>query len=256
MTDHERYRPGDTFRRLFAAYTADDFSIGRHLADALVLERGNDPLLVTTGTEMILFRGGREPIVRSFRKSTRGFIELTAVSHLPCAVAWMMRMRELGHHVWRKDAQYLLEQLDDVRGQNTEGYWRDHVDVAAYRGIESKIVDLVDYACAVTSGVVQRELASEKGTSFAELRSRYLDPVGSAEVPVPMNDMMAATFGLAFLDIGHRVIDWLRNEDIDWARTMVLITGRTGRATSGFTWATNNMCHLIWQASGKKMPPE
>ncbi|MBI2771935.1 MAG: DUF5624 domain-containing protein [Burkholderiales bacterium] len=257
MIDHDRYRPGDAFHRLFAAFTSDAFSMGKHLADALMKDRGDDPLFVTTGTEMIIFPGGgREPVIRSFRKSTRGFIELTAVSHLPCAIAWMMRMRELGYEVWRKDAHYLIEQLADVRKQNSEQYWREHVDVPAYRGIEAKIADLIDYTCVVTTAFVRRELASEKGISFAELRAHYLDPVASPQVPVPMNDMMGATFGLAFLDIGHRIIDWLRSEDMDWTRTMVLITGRTGRATSGFTWATNNMCHLIWQASGQKLPPE
>ena len=47
MTDHDRYRPGDAFHRLFGAFTSDAFSMGKHLADALVKHRGNDPLFVT-----------------------------------------------------------------------------------------------------------------------------------------------------------------------------------------------------------------
>jgi len=44
-------------------------------------------------------------------------------------------------------------------------------------------------------------------------------------VPVPINDMMR-TFGLVFLDIGHRIIGWLRNQDFDWQRLMVVVSGR------------------------------
>jgi hypothetical protein len=37
---------------------------------------------------------------------------------------------------------------------------------------------------------------------------------------------------------------------------MVLLSGRSGRPTAGLTWATNNNCHLLWRASGEKLPPE
>jgi hypothetical protein len=71
-----------------------------------------------------------------------------------------------------------------------------------------------------------------------------------------MNDVMFATFGLAFLDIVYRIGNWLRAQELDWAHLMVLVSGRSGRPTAGATWATNNMCHLIWRASGGALPPE
>jgi hypothetical protein len=71
-----------------------------------------------------------------------------------------------------------------------------------------------------------------------------------------MNDMMAATFALVFLDTGHRVMRWLRAQDFDWERLMVMISGRAGRPTAGLTWQTNSMCHLLWRASGQTLAPE
>jgi hypothetical protein len=68
--------------------------------------------------------------------------------------------------------------------------------------------------------------------------------------------MMVATFALAFLDIAHRMIRWLRAQVLDWERLMVLLTGRTGRATAGLSWATNNMCHIMWKVSGQRLSPE
>jgi len=37
---------------------------------------------------------------------------------------------------------------------------------------------------------------------------------------------------------------------------MVMLSGRSGRATAGLTWASNNMCHLLWKASGERLLPE
>jgi hypothetical protein len=80
--------------------------------------------------------------------------------------------------------------------------------------------------------------------------------VASSEVPVPINDMMVATFALTFLDIGHRVIRWLHSCDLDWKKMMVLVSGRAGRPTAGLTWATNSSCHLLWRASAGQLPVE
>lgn len=37
---------------------------------------------------------------------------------------------------------------------------------------------------------------------------------------------------------------------------MVMLSGRSGRPTAGLTWASNNMCHLVWKASSERLSPE
>jgi hypothetical protein len=165
-------------------------------------------------------------------------------------------MRELGDPAWEAHAHRLIDQIVKVRAINTEAYWRDTVAVAAWAGMEPKITDLVDYSCAVTLDFLTRGLADQSRLTFDYLRNHYLDPVNSADVPVPINDMMAGTFGLVFLDIGHRIIGWLRNQDFDWQRLMVVVSGRAGRATAALTWSTNSMCHLLWRASAQRLPPD
>jgi hypothetical protein len=92
--------------------------------------------------------------------------------------------------------------------------------------------------------------------TFDNLRKTFLDPVDSHDVPVPMNDVMVATFTLAFLDIAHRMILWLRSQNLDWRTLMVLLSGKSGRPSAGLTWQTNNACHLLWRASGEGILPE
>jgi hypothetical protein len=172
------------------------------------------------------------------------------------AVPFIVRMRELGDPAWEAHAHRLIDQIVKVRAINTEAYWRDTVAVAAWAGMEPKITDLVDYSCAVPLDFLARGLADQSRLTFDYLRNHYLDPVNDADVPVPINDMMAGTFGLVFLDIGHRIIGWLRNQDFDWQRLMVVVSGRAGRATAGLTWSTNSMCHLLWRASAGRLPPD
>ena len=251
------YSPRPEFRDLYSIFTSDSDSIGGHLNDARARLSADDPLLVTTGSDIILFPGaGRAPVTESFRRSTKGFIELTAISHLGVAVPYLIRMRDLGGRAWEEDAHRLIDRILKVRAVNDEAYWRDTVAVAAWSGMEGKIADLVDYSCDVTLDYLRQGLRDPAMLSFDHLRRYFLDPVDSPDVPVPMNDMMAGTFGLVLLDSSHRIIGWLGDQAIDWERLMIIISGRAGRATAGLTWQTNSMCHLLWQASEHRLLPE
>ena len=251
------YAPAPEFRALYDAYTANPDSIGAHLNGLLGELAADDPLLVTTGSDMVIFPGsGRPPLTESFRLSTRGFVEITAVSHLGVAVPYLMRLKELGHPGWEADALRLIDRAERARAINSEGYWRDVAAVEAWRGLEGGIADLVDYSCAVTVDFLRRGMADPERFTFDYLRRNFLDADGPEAVPVAMNDMMAATFALVFLDTGYRVIRWLEEQSFDWTRMMVLVSGRAGRPTAGLTWQTNSMCHLLWRASGRRLDRE
>jgi hypothetical protein len=251
------YSPDSEFSKLYSLFTPDRGSIGEHLNSVRARQCADDPLLVASGTDIVIFPGsGRPPLTQSFRLSTRGFIELTSVSHLGVAVPYIVRLRELGDAQWEAFAHRLIDQVQAVRAVNAESYWRDRLAVKAWAGLEQQIADMVDYSCDVTVRFLQRGLDDPTRLTFEHLREQYLDPVSSMEVPVPINDMMLATFCLVFLDTGHRVIGWLQQQSLDWQHMMVILSGRAGRTTAGLTWPTNNMCHLLWKASGERLPPE
>jgi len=251
------YSPHAEFAALYKNYTAAPEGIAKHLTRRIVQLTESDALLVITGQDVVLFPGGgRQPVVESFRHSTRGFVELTSVSHLGPAVASLIQLRELDDPIWRSDAQRLIDQIDRTRLINTAEIWKSDIAVPALTGYEAKIADMVDYSCAVTRAFLVDGLANELRMTFDHLRDTYLDPVRSAADLTAINDMMVATFALAFLDIAHRMIRWLHAQELDWERLMVLLTGRTGRATAGLSWATNNMCHIMWRVSGQRLSPE
>src|SRR3954463_7231233 len=96
---------------LFEVYTASPKSIGAALMTAYSHSHRDDPLLVATGADFILFPGGgRAPQIESFRLSTRGFKDLAGVSHLGPAVATIVRLRLMQPEStgWRSEAERLL----------------------------------------------------------------------------------------------------------------------------------------------------
>ncbi len=248
------YRPAAEFAQLFQTFTEDPTSIGAELTRAMMDRNAGDPLLVSTASNMALFPGGgRPPQVESFRKSTRGFIEMTAVSHTPLAVAYIARLHELrpDDAGWRRQLQRLIESAERTRAANTVAMWRDQVNLTAFASQEAKIVRMVEYTLAKSVGYMRRALQDPRLLAFDVLRERFLE----AE-PVSMNDVMFATFCLAYVDIAWRIGSWLRGAGIDWPRAMVLVSGQSGRPTAGVTWASNNLCHLIWRSADGALAAE
>ncbi|MFD0663626.1 DUF5624 domain-containing protein [Thermocatellispora tengchongensis] len=242
--------------RLFTAYTAGPGSIGRRLAGAVADRGRDDPLIAATATDIALFPGGgRPPEVEGFRISTRGFKELSAVSHLGPAVASLVGLRTLlGDGSWQADAERLLIEVKAARAANSARLWRDTIAVEAYRGREQEIADMIDYSCAVTTRYLTAALADESYLTPETLRADYLAGGGDAELPVPLNHMMVATFFLVSMDIGFRLTRWFTERDIDWERAMVLIAGRQGRPTAGVTWDTSSVATMIMAISGGRLP--
>lgn len=248
-----------TFLELYNVYTGNNHSIGAHFSEAAERAVADAPLLVATNSDFVLFPGsGEPPEVEGYRLSTRGFKELTAISHLPPALASLIRMRELepDSERWRTDAQRLLSSTRATRAANSAALWRDHIAVPAYRGREAAIADMVDYACALTDSYLERVLKDPGLFTAQDLRECYLEARGGLPgASVPMNAVMIATFFLVGMSTGHRVIRWFEQRHIDWARAMVLIVGRQGRATAGVTWSTNSVASMIHGSSRGRLDP-
>jgi hypothetical protein len=129
------------------------------------------------------------------------------------------------------------------------------VALRAFTGLEEKITEMVEYTLSASLDYIRRAQAEPSLLDFDVLRAQYLDAPDSV-LPVSMNDVMFATFTLAYIDIAYRIGNWLRDQSIDWRRAMVLVSGQSGRPTAGVTWASNNICHLIWRSAGEALPAD
>jgi hypothetical protein len=240
--------------RLFHTYTGSSSSIGAHLGALAARSTASDPLIVATGTDLVLYPGdGAMPTVEPFRMSTRGFKELAAVSHLGPALASLAFMKELGDsELWRRDAEQLLEVTRAARAGSSEAVWRDRIAVRAFAGREGAIASMVDYGCRLTEEMLDRALARPSYLSDATLRRDYLEGP-AADLPVPFNRVMVATFFLVGMELAHRLISWFDSLALPWERTMVIIAGRQGRPTAGVSEESNSVAGVVRAASRDRL---
>jgi hypothetical protein len=243
------------FVELFQTYTSSNTSIGAHLAQATAERMADDPVIVSTGTDLAYFPGGGGlPTVEPFRMSTRGFKELAAISHLGPALATLARMREHDDAgCWRSDAERLLAATKATRAANSMELWIERIAVRAFEGRERSIAAMVDYSCRVTEEFLQRSLDDPSYLTPATVRSEYLEGP-AAGLHVPLTRVMIATFFLVGLDLAHRLITWFDDIDVNWERTTVIIAGQAGRPTAGTTRESNSIAGVIHAVSRDRLP--
>jgi hypothetical protein len=243
------------FARLFHAYTGSPRSIGGQLTLASERRYAAAPLIVATHGDLALYPGnGGPPTIEGFRLSTRGFKELTAVSHLGPAIASLARVKELDPRgPWQAAAAELLAATRETRSANSPELWRDLVGIESFAGREPSIAAMIDYACQVTERFLEQALADPSYLTAGTVRRDALE--GPSDVlPVPLNRIMVATFYLFGMDLGHRLITWFDGLGLPWEETMVIIAGRQGRPTAGVTRDSNSVAGVISAASRGRLP--
>jgi hypothetical protein len=248
---------------LFTTYTASPDSIGAHLARAAVRAAEHDPLLVVTGTDLVLYPGGgAAPVIEPYRLATRGFKELAGISHLGPALASLARLRELaGRHDepggWRADAARLLRATKAARAASSASLWRDQLAIRAFAGREEAIAAMIDYSCRLTERFLERALDDPAYLTMSAVRHDYLEgPARDGDLPVPFNKVMIATFYLTGMDIAYRLITWLDVAGIDWERAMVIFAGQAGRPTAGVTQESHSIAGVVRAVSRGLLAPE
>ncbi|TDD63242.1 hypothetical protein E1263_01030 [Kribbella antibiotica] len=250
----DRYE-SPAFARLFFAYTGSPRSIGGQLTLASERRYAAAPLIVATHGDLALYPGnGAEPTIEGFRLSTRGFKELTAVSHLGPALATLARIKELDPDgPWPAGAAELLAATQETREANSPELWRDLVGIKSFAGREPAIAAMIDHACLVTERFLQRALENPSSLTAETVRRDALEGP-SDELPVSLNRIMVATFYLFGMDLGHRLITWFDGLGLPWEDTMVIIAGRQGRPTAGVTRDSNSVAGIISAASRNRLP--
>lgn len=245
------------FVRLFQAYTGTHEGIGARLADVAEQAHASAPLIVATGSDLALYPGnGQPPVIDAFRLSTRGFRELTAISHLGPAVASLARLKENDPDgPWAASCEELLDAAREARGANSADLWGERIQVATFAGREQAITEMIDYACRTTERFLEKALKDDDYLVAGNVRRDFLNGP-SDDLPVPINRIMVATFFLFGMDLAHRLINWFDGLDLPWEQTMVIIAGRQGRPTAGVSRDSNSVAGVIHAASRGRLAEE
>jgi hypothetical protein len=216
------------------------------------------PLVLVIGSDIYVYDSatGARLGEQQFRADlSSGFYEMTAISHIGPALAYLAQIKANGDARWQARLASLAAHTAQVRALNRQATdnWLDRLDQPAWRTRKAQIRAMVDYACARTQDYIG---ALGNGDTFttANVNDAFFNGT-SARYPIPFVNVMIGTFMLDALRGAADVHDALARLKLDWPHAMVLVASRAGsNVSSGLTEGTNWLVAFLKATSGFTLP--
>jgi hypothetical protein len=245
-------------------YPAGQPTLGQMLTQSVIAQEPRSsappPLILIVGSDIYVYDSGSGARLghEQFRADlSSGFFEMTAISHIGPALAYLAQIKANGDARWRARLEALAGHTREVRALNRQvtNNWLDQLDQPAWAPHKSQIRDLVDYACARTLNYIGSLGDGDRFTT-ANVNQEFFEGT-SADYPVPFNNVMIATFMLEALRGASDVRYALAKLDLDWPHAMVLVSSRVGsNVSAGLTEGTNWLVLFLKAVSGFRLPDE
>ncbi|MCB1771214.1 MAG: DUF5624 domain-containing protein, partial [Candidatus Competibacteraceae bacterium] len=245
-------------------YPAGQPTLGQMLTQAEIAKEAAlgpaGPLVLVFGSTIDIYdatSGARQGHEQFRADRSSGFYELTAISHIGPALAYLAEIRANGDTRWKTRLASLQTHVGQVRALNrqTADHWLDQLDPPAWRAHKAEIRNMIDYACAQTLDYISRQ---DDGNGFTtdSVNDDFFNGV-TDRFPIPFRNVMIATFMLEALRGASEVQATLSQLAINWSRAMVLVSSRAGtNVSSGLTEGTNWLVLFLKAASGFTLPDE
>src|SRR5262249_59977768 len=232
------------------------------LTQAVIAKAGGarGPLVLVVGSDIYVYEssGGARLAHARFRADrSSGFYELTAISHVGPALAYLAQIKANGDPRWRARLASLQAHVADVRAANERAAdnWLDRLNQPAWSARKAQIRNMVDYACARTLDYIAALGDGERFTT-AGVNDDFFNGT-SALYPIPFVNVMIGTFMLEALRGPADVHGALARLKLDWPQAMALVMSRAGsNVSSGLTEGTNWLVLFLKAASGDTLPDD
>jgi hypothetical protein len=245
-------------------YPAGQPTLGQMLTQAIIAKESASgapgPLLLVVGSDIYVYEsaGGTRLGHERFRADrASGFYELTAISHIGPALAYLAQIKANGDARWKARLVSLQTHVGQVRAlnQRASDNWLDLLNQPAWSARKAQIRNMVDYACARTLSYIG-SLGNGDSFTAASVNDDFFNGT-SAEYPIPFVNVMIGTFMLEALRGAADVHDSLARLRLDWPRAMVLVSSRAGsNVSSGLTEGTNWLVLFLKAVSGFTLPDD
>jgi hypothetical protein len=267
------YTAPDEFMNLFfdftgsgePGYPAGQPTLGQMLTQAAAAKAqasgdAPGPLVLVVGSDIYVYEstnGTRFSHERFRADRASGFYEMTAVSHIGPALAYLAQIKANGDARWQPRLASLRSDVAAVRALNARAAdnWLDRLNQPAWSTRKAQIRNMVDYACARTLNYID---ALGDGARFttAGVNDDFFEGT-SADYPIPFNNVMIGTFMLEALRGAADVHDALAPLKLDWPHAMALVMSRAGsNVSSGLTEGTNWLVLFLKAVSGFTLPDD
>jgi len=241
-------------------------TIAQELADALEKKEqmGSDgPLILVIESGIYAY----DPKSRKLIASTglrsddpnSGFYELTAVSHIGPAVAYLANLRQLSDPYWQEGLQNLLKHIKEVRKVNAtqKDNWLDRSSSVAMKMHKAAVSHMVDYACFMSGSYIQSVLAEDGKNFTPDSVSKDFFNVQSPKYQVPFKNVMVGTFAMVALNDAYRAYTAFADKGINWSAAKVLIQFHAGtNYGGGLTKDSNHLYQLLRLISNRQLPEQ
>ena len=258
------------FMNLFFDFTGSeepDYPAGQPTLGQMVTQSAKEsaggaagPLVLVVGSDIYVYdrAGGARLGAERFRADrASGFYELTAISHIGPALAYLAQIKANGDARWQARLAALRTHTAQVRALNRRAAdnWLDRLNQPAWSAHKAQIRAMVDYACARTLSYID-SLGNGDRFTTAGVNDDFFNGT-SAEYPIPFVNVMIGTFMLEALRGASEVRDALAGLKLDWPRAMVLVSSRAGsNVSSGLTEGTNWLVMFLKAVSGFTLPDD
>jgi hypothetical protein len=266
------YSAPTEFMELFFDFTGSDEpgypsgqpTLGQMLTQSVIAKEtaghAPGPLILVMGSDIYVYdsSGGARLAHERFRADrTNGFYELTAISHIGPALAYLAEIKANGDARWKPRLESLRVHVAEVRALNrrADDNWLDRLNQPAWSARKTQIRDMVDYACARTLAYVD-SLGNGDAFTVAGVNDDFFNGT-AAQFSIPFTNVMIATFMLEGMRGAVEVQDALAGLKLDWKHAMVLVSSRAGsNVSSGLTEGTNWLPLFLKAASGFVLPDD
>ena len=258
------------FMSLFFDFTGSeepDYPAGQPTLGQMVTQSAKEaaggaagPLVLVVGSDIYVYdtAGGARLGAQRFRADrASGFYELTAISHIGPALAYLAQIKANGDARWQARLASLRTHTAQVRALNRRATdnWLDRLNQPAWSAHKAQIRAMVDYACGRTLNYID-SLGNGDRFTTAGVNEDFFNGT-SAEYPIPFVNVMIGTFMLEALRGAADVQSSLARLKLDWPQAMVLVSSRAGsNVSSGLTEGTNWLVLFLKAVSGFSLPDD
>ena len=214
-------------------------------------------ILVNADGVFVYDRATRELVVGVNTRSAccNGNTEATAISHVGPSVAYLATLQEANGE-WRELAENLRITLVDWQAMNAAetDNWIDTISAPAWEGRIDRIQNMLDYAARMSITYLDGKLSGD-GSDFTldDVQENYFEAGPTEDFAIGYNNVMVGTFALVVLQDTYDIASKLREAEIDWTTTRVVVFMKIGNNYgAGLTAATNWNSQLFLRLSGNE----
>lgn len=262
------YQTPQSFWNLYYDFTGNDpsnkdkISISKLLVQSEENKLSKDKddksvLILFINSTLYIYDGNRNLLLKKVMRTApdSGFTELTAISHIGPAMAYLAKIKENGDDGWKAQMQNLLKDVKAVKATNQvqTNNWLSQIDAPPWKKHTAQIHNMVDYACDMTVDYMTSVLNNKIQLSMDSVQNSFFN--GNKNYPIPYNNVMVGTFMLTALQSMSEVYSEVSPLKVDWSKAKVVIRFLAGKnVTSGLTNGSNWLVPYTIALSNNTLP--